>query len=168
MKKLIFVCGPAGIGKSTFCQQYLKKHPNENVKIVSSDEERKRITGSYLLFPPNKDMRPVYREMVKTAASIFETNQDVTIMLDSTMLNDERRKFFLENLPLFDEYVLYLLKLRDWNICLIRNKMRQKEKWVPSYVIENMIKNYKDPKPELVAKFKTVETVYLDSNDSCN
>jgi tRNA uridine 5-carbamoylmethylation protein Kti12 len=168
MKKLIFVCGPAGIGKSTFCQQYIEKHPSENVKIVSSDEERKRITGSYLLFPPNKDMRPVYSGMVKTAVSIFEANPDVTILLDSTMLNDERRAFFLKNLPLFDEYDLYLLKLHDWNACLVRNKMRQQEKWVPDYVIENMIKKYKDPQPELASKFKIVKTIYLDDDVTCN
>jgi predicted kinase len=113
-------------------------------------------------------MRPVYSEMVKTAVSIFATNPDVTILLDSTMLNDERRKFFLKNLPLFDEYDLYLLKLHDWNTCLIRNKMRPQEKWVPDYVIENMIKNYKDPQSELASKFKPVKTDFLDDDVACN
>ncbi len=163
MKKLVFVCGPAGIGKSTFCRQYAQKHPEENVKIVSSDEERKKITGSYLLFPPNKDMHPVYMGMVKNATALFAKEKNVTILLDTTMLTDERRNFFLNHLPNFDEYWIYLLKLHDWSICLKQNQMRQKEKWVPEDVIENMIKRYKDPKPDTVSKFSKVETVYMDN-----
>ena len=51
MKKLILVCGPAGIGKSTFCQNYTKQHPLEKVVRISSDEIRLKLTKSYRNFP---------------------------------------------------------------------------------------------------------------------
>ena len=35
MKKLVLVCGPAGIGKSSFCKKYISEHPDENIFIVS-------------------------------------------------------------------------------------------------------------------------------------
>jgi predicted kinase len=162
MKKLILVCGPAGIGKSTFCALYIQKHPSENVVIISSDEVRKGMTGGYDKFLPNKDMTPIYGAMCEKATSLLNEKEEVTVMLDTTMLTDERRLFFLNRIPRFPEEDLYLLKLHDYSVCYLRNKERIKEKWVPDSVIDDMIKNYLDPAPEVAARFDHVETFYID------
>jgi predicted kinase len=166
MKKLILVAGPAGIGKSTYCQRYSEEHPSENVKIVSSDEIRRKITKSYRAFPTDKngakDMTPVYLGMVKEARAINEVETNVTILLDTTMLHDDRRLFFINHLPHFDETDLYLLKLHNYDLCYIRNKKRIPEKWVPDEVIADMIKDYQDPAPEVAKRFHEVKTIYLD------
>jgi|LAHS01.1.fsa_nt_gb tRNA uridine 5-carbamoylmethylation protein Kti12 len=166
MKKLILVAGPAGIGKSTYCQSYIKDHPEENVKIVSSDEIRRKITKSYRAFPTDKngvkDMSPVYNGMVQAARAINEINTNVTVLLDTTMLYDDKRLFFLNHLPHFDEVDLYLLKLHNYDLCFIRNKQRIPEKWVPDSVIANMIKDYQDPAPDVAKRFHEVKTIYLD------
>ena len=73
MKKLILVCGPAGIGKSTFCERYIANHPQEKVERISSDEIRLKITKSYRNFPTDKngakDMTPVYQGMTSLRKS---------------------------------------------------------------------------------------------------
>ena len=56
MKKLMLVCGPAGIGKSTFCEAYRKEHPQEDVHVVAADEIRKAMYGGYDRFPPDHNM----------------------------------------------------------------------------------------------------------------
>jgi predicted kinase len=165
VKKLILVCGPAGIGKSTFCRDYIRAHCDEIVKIVSSDEVRREICGSYQKFPPNKNMLPIYDGMLEEARRYYDDNSNVTIIFDTTMLYDERRLFFVNNLPKFDETDLYLLKLHDYSICLQRNKMRRRDKWVPDEVILDMIKHYMDPTPETAKHFTKVETFYLDQTN---
>jgi tRNA uridine 5-carbamoylmethylation protein Kti12 len=166
MKHLILVCGPAGIGKSTFCQKYISEHPDENVKMVSSDEIRKQITQSYTIFPKDKngakDMAPVYNGMVDLANSLAKANDNLTVLLDSTMLNDQRRLFFADRIVGYDVIDLYLLKLHDYSLCFKRNHERIKEKWVPDEVIADMIKSYEDPTPEVAKKFAHVEVFYLD------
>lgn len=162
MRKLILVCGPAGIGKSTFCQHYAQKHPLERVVIIASDEIRKSMTGSYQKFLSNKNMTPIYHAMCVEATRLYQEGKDITVMLDTTMLYDERRLYFVDNIPHFEEEDLYLLKLHDYGVCYSRNKKRSKEKWVPEDVIKDMIKNYADPSIETMKRFDHVETFYID------
>lgn len=163
MRKLLFICGPAGIGKSTFSKYYAKGHPKEHIEVVSSDEIRKSHYGSYANFPGKEAMGNIYTEMCEKAAELFEQNQDITIILDTTMLNDQRRLFFLDRLPVFDESICYLLKLHDYSMVYERNKTRPKEKWVPEETIKGMIDSYQDPAPEVAARFSKVVTVYVDN-----
>jgi predicted kinase len=162
VRKIIFVCGPAGIGKSTYCQGYIAAHPSEDVHIIASDEIRKSMTGSYLKFPPNHNMALVYGAMCDVANALYAKGNDVTIMLDTTMLTDERRRFFLDHLAPFEEKDLVLLKLHDYQIIYERNKKRIPEKWVPEDVIGDMIASYQDPSPDFAKNFTHVSTVYLD------
>lgn len=162
MKKLVLVCGPAGIGKSTFCRKYEKDHPNEVCVIIAADEIRKVMTGGYDKFPPNKNMMVIYERMLELGEEAYKEHEDVTIIMDTTMLYDERRLYFLRNLPPFDEKVLYLLKVHDVNVCLERNKNRDSEKKVPEDVIMDMNSHYVDPSPETRNKFDEVAEVYVD------
>lgn len=162
MKKLLLISGPAGIGKSTYCRNYINEHPEEKCKIISSDEIRRGLTGSYKEFLPGKDMNPIYKMMVDTANDYAAKEDDVTVMLDTTMLFDERRVYFLDNISGYDYKELDLLKLHDYSICLKRNHERIQEKWVPEEVIQSMIDGYEDPSKEVSARFDQVKTIYLD------
>jgi tRNA uridine 5-carbamoylmethylation protein Kti12 len=162
MKKIVFVSGPAGIGKSTYCKGYIQAHPLEHIHVISSDETRKKICGSYRNFPPHNDMSIVYKTMIQDITKLYNENEDITILLDTTMLYNERRMFFYNSLPHFDETDLVLLKLHDYSVCYQRNKERIPEKWVPEEVISDMIARYEDPTPEVAQHFSHVDTVYLD------
>jgi GTPase SAR1 family protein len=110
MKKLILVCGPAGIGKSTWCEAYKTEHPSEDVNILAADEVRKSMYGGYDKFPPDHNMMHVYLQMIAIATDLYNTHPNLTLILDTTMLYDERRLFFVRHLPKFDERILVLLK----------------------------------------------------------
>ncbi len=163
MKKLILVCGPAAIGKSSFCKKYQDTHPNEDVRIVAADEVRKEMCGSYKAFPPGNSMKPVYKKMIEIIKGMSDEAKNLTIMLDTTLLYDELRLYFIEQLPMFEYRCLYLLKLHDYTICLVRNKQRIEEKWVPEDVILSMANNYHDPSPEVIAKFNEYKEFYVDN-----
>lgn len=163
MKKLVFLSGPAGIGKSTFAKQYVEGHPDERCYIISADETRKGMYGSYQAFPPGKNMMPVYEEMLRQANKhLSEEPGNVTILFDTTMLINKWRNLFLDKSVPTDRKELYLLKLHDWSLCLKRNKLRPEEKWVPEEVILSMINNYEEPDAETKNRFDHIETVYLD------
>lgn len=162
MKKLILVCGPAAIGKSTWSRQYQWEHPDEKVVILAADEIRKELYGSYRNFPPNHNMMIVYDEIIDRAKRYCEENESITVLVDTTMLYDERRIYFRRHLECFDSYHLVLLKLHDYEQCVVRNKMREEEKWVPEEVIRDMAKCYMDPSPDCIAHFDDWAEIYVD------
>ena len=162
MKKLVLVSGPAGIGKSTFCQRYIAAHPEENCFIVAADEVRKAMCGDYDKFPPNHDMSLVYNEMVRLMKEAAAKNEDLVMMVDTTMLFDERRLFFVKSLPEYDFKQLILLKLHDYLICVKQNAARIGSKKVPEDVVVDMIAHYYDPSPETLTFFDDYKVVYLD------
>ena len=162
MSKLVCVCGPAGIGKSTWCKHYIDNHPDEEVFILSADEFRKGLFGSYRQFPPNRNMKIVYDEMIRQAKVLRSTKNNPTIILDTTMINDERRLYFVEKLMEFEERVLVLLKVHDYSILLERNARRVYEKRVPEEVIMDMSRHYYDPGPECLKYFTSYYEDYRD------
>ncbi|HAS55894.1 MAG TPA: hypothetical protein DEF61_01495 [Firmicutes bacterium] len=162
VSKLILVCGPAAIGKSTFSNNYKKANSNELVKVIAADEVRKDMYGGYDKFPPNYNMLYVYKEMIKRAEEYRNKSDDVTVIFDTTMLYDERRLYFIRHLKNFDYFELILLKLHDYSACLERNKLRPKEKWVPENIILDMISHYEDPSYECKAHFNEIKEIYVD------
>lgn len=162
MKKLILVCGPAAIGKSTFSAKYAREHPEEEVVVIAADEVRKEMYGGYDQFPPGMNMMVIYEEMVKRARRLCEAKDSLTLIFDTTMLYDERRLYFQRHLPDFDRYILILLKLHDYTKCLQRNHQRPKEKWVPDHIILDMASHYEDPSEECKKHFDFVGEIYVD------
>lgn len=162
MKKLVLVAGPAGIGKSTFARNYVHSHPQENCFVISADEVRKSMCGSYKDFPPNHDMHPVYDEMVRLGKKYIEENESLTLIIDTTMLYNRLRLFWIDSLPGFDIRELYLIKVHDYELCLKRNKLRDEEKWVPEEVIASMASHYEDPNDEVKSKVDHIVVVYND------
>jgi tRNA uridine 5-carbamoylmethylation protein Kti12 len=162
MKRLILVCGPAAIGKSTFSNKFFSEHPKERCVILAADEVRKDMYGSYKKFPPEFNMMIVYREMFRRVKELTDKYEDITILFDTTMLYDELRLFMRRHMPQFDEYHLVLLKLHDYSVCLQRNRMRDPDKWVPEHIIKNMCEHYDDPGKNCLAHFDHYEEVYVD------
>jgi hypothetical protein len=78
------------------------------------------------------------------------------------MLYDERRLFFVRNLPEFEHKELILLKLHDYSLCLKRNHERPKDKWVPDNIIMDMANHYEDPSENTKKHLVNVEEIYVD------
>lgn len=162
MRKIILVAGPAGIGKSTFCAKYAKEHTEKPVLIVSADEVRKGMYGSYRAFPPHHDMRIVYHEMARIANEFLEHNDEATVLIDTTLLIDAWRKLFATELKPYDEIYLYMCRLHDYGLIHVRNNEREGDKRVPEQVIDDMIKGYNEPSEEVASLFTQIKDIYLD------
>lgn len=155
MHTLILMAGIPGSGKSTWCKAYQKEH--ENVFVVDTDETRKKITGSYLVFP--EKMEIIFDAMIEETNVLFKQheNEECTVIEDSIFLDDYRRKYYMDRIKGYDRAILFMVKMHDYSICYKQNKMRQKEKWVPDDVIDHMIDIYEDPSPEVRAYFDEVK-----------
>jgi predicted kinase len=159
MKTCLLMAGIPGSGKSTFAKAYAASHPN--TVVVDTDETRKQITGSYLVFPPH--METIFDEMIRKANAALATLPDpCTVIVDSTFLEDGRRTYYLDRLKGYDQIILYMIKFHDYSICYQRNKMRIKEKWVPEEVMHKQLASYVDPSPEVAKRFDQVIVVYGD------
>lgn len=141
MNKLIIMAGLPGSGKSTYVKNNFK---GSNVFHIDSDETRKQMFGSYLIFP--KNMYEIYDKMIEEANEIYDKNKgkDIIIIMDSTFLDNYRRNYYLDHLRHFDVNILIMFKTTDIKKNLDNNKKRIKEKWVPEDVIFRMVDEYEE------------------------
>ena len=155
MRKLILLAGLPGTGKSYYAQSI----KDENCHIISSDETRFAITHDYRVII--EDMNIVYDKMIDNANELLSTNDNITIVLDSTFLDDKRRNYFLDKIRGADYIQLVMLKANIDTI-LTRNHKRQEEKWVPEDVILSMMERYKDPSPDNIYRYNFIKVVYVN------
>ena len=157
MKNLIIIAGVPGSGKSTWAKEYAKTHPN--TLIVDTDEIRKSVTGSYQVFPPDRHI--LYDKMIEAANQWFASHPgDCTVIEDSTFTDNYRRKYYMDGIHGYDHATLFMVRFHDYSICYKRNKMRRKEKWVPEEAIDNFIKSYEEPTPEVATMFDEIKEEY--------
>lgn len=155
MRKLILLAGLPGTGKSYYAQSI----KDENCHIISSDETRFAITHDYRVIL--EDMNIVYDKMIETANALLNNNENITVVLDSTFLDDKRRNYFLDKIKGADYIQLVMLKANIDTI-LARNHKRQEEKWVPEDVILSMMERYKDPSPDNIYRYNFIKVVYVN------
>lgn len=156
MKQLIILAGLPGSGKSTYVKEHYK---GDNVFIIDSDETRRQMFGSYLIFP--KNMYEIYDEMIKEGNEIYDKHDDLILIMDSTFLDNYRRNHYLDNLKKFDKYTIIMFHTNDINFNLKNNKNRIKEKWVPESVIFNMINQYEPLDEYTRSRFDEVIDIYI-------
>lgn len=155
MRKLILLAGLPGVGKSYYAQSI----QDENCHIISSDEIRFAITHDYRVIL--EDMNIVYDKMIETANVLLNNNENITVVLDSTFLDDKRRNYFLDKIRGADYIQLVMLKANIDTI-LTRNHKRQEEKWVPEDVILSMMERYKDPSSDNIYRYNFIKVVYVN------
>lgn len=158
MRTLILMAGVPGSGKSSWAKRYAAAHPN--TYIVDTDEVRKSITGDYRVF--TEPVSLAWDEMIRQANELLAEHEDVTVIIDSTFLDDERRLYYLDRVKGYDKLIHHMVKYHDYSEVFIRNKERPVDKWVPEDVIRKMIDRYKDPSPEVAAKFDEIVVDYFD------
>jgi predicted kinase len=154
MKTLILLCGIPGSGKSTWAKAYAKTHPH--TFICDTDETRKKITGSYHIFPEH--MEVIFDDLIAQANDFFEkASGDCTVIEDAAFLDNYRREYFMKRLKGYDHSILLMIKMKNYALCYQRNKMRKRDKWVPDAVMDHMIAHYEDPTPEVAHLFDEVQ-----------
>lgn len=151
MKKLIALSAIAGAGKSTYAKHYKINHKDENVFIVSSDEIRKELTGVYSNLNYEKEVWDIYFRKINI---IRDSNEDVTIIADSTNILNKFRKQ-LGIIEGFDKKELVVIT-KDLPLILKRNRERDHAKYVPEYAIKNMWDSWEEVDKETAKLFDEV------------
>ena len=153
MKTFILLCGPAGIGKSTWAANYQKSH--ENVKIVSSDAIRLELGNSYQDLSHEKEVWVRFSRYIR---EYFDNNKDVTVIADSTNFMNLHRMIYANETKDIDKHVLVIFR-KPTEVILKQNRERPKEKFVPEEAILSQIRRWEEPNEEVLAAYDEVVEV---------
>ena len=154
MKTFILLSAVPGAGKSTWAEQYRLSH--KHVKVVSSDEIRKEITGEFQNFEHEDEVWSAYFSLINKYA---EEEEEVTVIADSTNLKNKYRKIYIDRVKGFDRKILIVLK-KDLETLLRQNKERRESQIVPEEVLINMFKGFEDPSDEIIDFFDEYVVIY--------
>ncbi|MDY2728173.1 MAG: AAA family ATPase [Candidatus Onthovivens sp.] len=150
MRVLYILTSVPGSGKSTRSLNFKATHLN--TYIISSDEIRKELGGSYQYFEEEDRVRKIF---FARANKIAREHRDCSVILDSTCMNDYYRELYLSKCSSFDKKVLVYFNV-PFNICRKRNKSRMVEKQVPDAAFNDIIKKFKAPSEETKKLFDEV------------
>jgi tRNA uridine 5-carbamoylmethylation protein Kti12 len=158
MKHLLVLSGWPGVGKSRWTNRYLLEHHNESVLVISSDDIRRELTGSYNDLSKDRDMWSLYEQRLQTA---YESKDDLTIILDSTCLSNSKRIQWVEKYPNFDKKTLVIIKA-DVDVCRQRNQQRKADKIIPDEAVLKLFHAYQEPCTIVESLYDDI--VYIDGN----
>ena len=145
MPILYILCGPSGCGKSTWSRQYIAFEDalGNDIRYVSRDEIR------FSILKKNEDYFSHEKEVFKRFANtIRQTLVDgFDCIADATHLNEfSRRKLTQAIDRYYDDYkIIYVVFDVDVDTCIERNKQREGRSNVPSNIIRNMCRDYREP-----------------------
>ena len=154
MKTFILLSAVPGAGKSTWAEQYRLTH--KHVLVVSSDEIRKEITGEYQNLEHEKEVWDLFFRRILEYRDKYD---DVTVIADSTNVQNKYRKIYAEKVTGFDRKILIVLK-KPLEVILKQNKERNESKIVPEHVVRSMYESYEEPTDEIIDSFDEYVVIY--------
>lgn len=154
MKTFILLSAVPGAGKSTWALQYKKTHPH--VFIVSSDDIRKELTGVYQNWDKEQEVWDLYFRRIIEYRDLFD---DVTVIADSTNIQNKFRLFYGQNVVGFDKKCLIILD-RPLDIVYKQNLERSSDKIVPEDVIKSMHDRFETPSQEVIDSYDEFLTIH--------
>lgn len=144
---MILLSAIPGSGKSTWARKYQKEHPN--TFIVASDEIRLQMFGKVNDFSHETIVWKTFMDQINNLAEMY---RDVTVIADATNLQNKYRELYCKGTPRFDKHVLVRLDI-PYDICLLQNKMREKDRIVPESVMRQMSLEMEEPSPEVLKMY---------------
>jgi tRNA uridine 5-carbamoylmethylation protein Kti12 len=141
---MILLSALPGSGKSTWAKKYQAEHPH--TFIVASDEIRLSLFGRVNDMTHEALVWKTFMDQLNGYADQYE---DVTVIADATNLQNKYRKLYCEGTPRFDRHVLVRLDV-PYDVCLLQNKMREKDRIVPWEAMERMRCEFEEPSDEIL------------------
>jgi predicted kinase len=154
MKTFILLSAVPGAGKSTWAEQYRLTH--KHVYVVSSDDIRKEVSGSYQNFEHEKEVWDLFFNRI---LEYRDNNEDATVIADSTNIENKYRLLYAQKVSGFDRKVLVVLK-KPLEVILRQNKERNESKIVPENILLAMYKTYEEPSDEVINYFDEYMVIY--------
>ena len=124
--------------------------------MVSSDEIRKEITGEYQNLEHEKEVWDLFFRRI---LEYRDKHDDVTVIADSTNVQNKYRKIYAEKVTGFDRKILIALK-KPLEVILKQNKERNESKIVPEHIVRSMYESYEEPTDEIIDSFDEYVVIY--------
>lgn len=156
MSQMICLAGMPGSGKTTWAQEFLKKHPD--FLYFSPDSYYERINGDEC---DRTDTFEIWMAMFRDI-HIAERNFN-NVLIDSDNLTYAQRNQWIEWFPYFDEHILLFLE-EDYNTCFDRVSKRRRT--IPEIIMRE--KMYKWENPLEAGDCAEWDRVYQISSDEDN
>ena len=141
-KTLYIMCGPAGVGKSTWA----KNHANPECSVIVSRDKIR-----YSLVDENeyyfKKEKQVYSEFITQINDALHNNNIKEVYADATHLNGKSRRMLLNQLDLDKNIKIIAVSIfPSIEKAKEQNMQRQGRERVPNTIIANMYDMYISPK----------------------
>ena len=147
MRTLILLTAAPGAGKSTWAARYAEGNPH--VRIVSSDEVRKEVTGSYQDFSKQPKVWETFRRRIHEYG---QQDEDAIVICDGVNDTNAIRLSYAKDTPEFERHVLVYI-VRSLEILQLQNHQRSLDKWGPAEVVENYFRHLEEPNAEVRAAY---------------
>lgn len=154
MKTFILLSAVPGAGKSTWAEQYRLTH--DHVFVVSSDNIRKELSGVYQNWDHEKEVWDLYYKRIIEYRDKYD---DVTVIADSTNIQNKFRLFYGQNVTGYDKKVLIILK-KPLETVYKQNLERGSDRIVPKEVIKSMYDRFEEPTKEVIDAYDEYVVVY--------
>jgi len=153
MRTLIVLSAIPGSGKSTWAKKYQKEH--ERTYIVASDEIRLEFFGAVNDFRDEKRVWDTFLERINHYA---ETMDNVTVIADATNLQNKYRRMYAQLTPKFEKHVLVRFDI-PYDICLLQNQMRERERIVPADAMARLLAEMEEPDAPTLAYYNEYRVI---------
>ena len=140
--KFIVMVGVPGAGKSTLIEKLKVKY--ENTAVVCPDEYRKELGGTYSYFSQDK---LIWKTLCPDAV-VDLLSSDCNVIFDATNVGAKRRKSILKWVDGLDVEKQAVVVRVELDVAKRQNQLREADKVVPDFVIDNMFKSFVYPSKE--------------------
>lgn len=141
MPKLYIMCGPSGVGKTTWAHNFMNE--NFDMRYVSRDEVRySMIKDDEEYFSHEKE---VFKKFVAIITEALIDGFDV--IADATHLNEFSRRKLTQAIDMrFTDYeIIYVVVSLGYDECAKRNASREGRARVPETALKNMYRDFRFP-----------------------
>ncbi len=129
--KLYVLIGIPCSGKTTYARKYFKEL---DVEIISTDEIRKNLTGTYRFSTETNNLVfSIAKDRIKE-----ELSSGLNVVFDATNTNKKYRKDIIKIGQKMNSDIIALVFNTPLNTCLARNSLRGNERRVPEEIIIKM------------------------------
>ena len=132
---LYMMVGLAGSGKSTYSNKLSK---SKNIEVFSSDELRKELYGDVNFMDKNGELFTELEKRIKNTLSLGNS-----AIYDATNISAKKRVAFLKYISKIACKKVCVIIYSTYEDCIKNNNNRERK--VPDYVIENMMKSWNTP-----------------------
>ena len=158
---LVVTVGLPSSGKTSWVDDFIGENQGKAIDVISSDKIREEVFNDIEDQNHNSEVFDLMKRRTKESLS-----QGHVVIYEATNISSKRRRALLKELNKYYDKAICLFKYKRLIACQIDNENRDKE--VPSDVIDRMYKNFEIPHKnegfdEIIVDFDEKTNLYLSN-----